>query len=315
MTVRYLTELDYEQAIAEFQAVLSIDGNCEEAYYGLVEAYKGVLDDIKVVDRDDTYNKYMSECEAYENYFRNRIEKYPNVAGGYYGAAVFAIIKGDFFLEDYRFEQASNKYSDAKEIIAEGESKLGEAKFLEIKAELETKSDNCEYERNRVHEIGFGIEDFSIFGITIDSDDWNRDALSSKLSVFPYGYDNVTDYCYDEGADDSLIVWAKEDHASFASIFAAVFSKKDDGLEDRAFKIDSYGKDSENGDIYIGTSSYFIASPIKLKEDTHNSILDKLCNGDEELKQRLEGYVPWEIVINTQYGIAEHIRLYHRADE
>lgn len=48
---KYLTELDYEQAIASFKAAIAIDPMNEEAYLGMADAYlgKGDLEDAKAV--------------------------------------------------------------------------------------------------------------------------------------------------------------------------------------------------------------------------------------------------------------------------
>ena len=47
---RYLEELNYEQAIATYRAVLEIDERCEEAYLGMATAYKEMGDIPKAIE-------------------------------------------------------------------------------------------------------------------------------------------------------------------------------------------------------------------------------------------------------------------------
>ena len=48
---KYLSELNYEQAIVAYEAVIEIDPKCEEAYFALVDAYvaMGEYDKVKEV--------------------------------------------------------------------------------------------------------------------------------------------------------------------------------------------------------------------------------------------------------------------------
>ena len=39
---KYLDELDYEQALVAFEAAISIDPKCVDAYLGMAEAYTGM---------------------------------------------------------------------------------------------------------------------------------------------------------------------------------------------------------------------------------------------------------------------------------
>lgn len=59
---RYLLELDYEQAIAEFEKIIESDPKCAEAYIGLAKAYEGLGDTEKAKEvLKEGYEKTKSE--------------------------------------------------------------------------------------------------------------------------------------------------------------------------------------------------------------------------------------------------------------
>ena len=59
---QYLDELDYERAIAEYTAVLSIDPKCVDAYLGIVDAYVGMGDyENALLNAQEGYDKTGDE--------------------------------------------------------------------------------------------------------------------------------------------------------------------------------------------------------------------------------------------------------------
>ncbi len=76
---RYLSELDYESAIAAYEAAIEIDPKCEEAYLGLADAYIGLEDYEAAIEAlesgiEETGSEMLTEYLAEVNAEYSQIE-------------------------------------------------------------------------------------------------------------------------------------------------------------------------------------------------------------------------------------------------
>jgi len=55
----YLSELDYEAAVATFEAVIEIEPNNEQAYIGLADAYVGCYQEVELSWGKYEYSVYL----------------------------------------------------------------------------------------------------------------------------------------------------------------------------------------------------------------------------------------------------------------
>ncbi len=81
---KYISELDYEQAIVSYELAIEIDPMCVEAYLGLIDAYVGMEDYDKALEyagigyektQDQRLSEQMTAIENSEEYVNCRLEK------------------------------------------------------------------------------------------------------------------------------------------------------------------------------------------------------------------------------------------------
>lgn len=102
---RYLSELDYEEAIVVFEAVIDIEPNNEQAYLGLAEAYLGLEDYEKAIETLDR-GLELTNSDRLSEYRVQVQEQWDDAERKFYGY-VYAT---DIDLDDRNNEGISDAY-------------------------------------------------------------------------------------------------------------------------------------------------------------------------------------------------------------
>lgn len=87
---KYISELDYEQAIASYEMAIDIEPMCVEAYLGLIDAYVGIEDYDKALEnagigyektQDQRLSEQITVIENSEEYINCRLKKEAEILG------------------------------------------------------------------------------------------------------------------------------------------------------------------------------------------------------------------------------------------
>ena len=146
---RYLSELDYEKAIAEYQAVITIDSKNVDAYLGLADAYIGQ--------------------GKYEDAMAILAEGYREI--------------GDERLSD-KLAQLDALYSSAHDTNSEGNAELSGAESSEYDNKQGIISEDVMSEENDSEEESEAKELLSMIAESVEEDDW--ESVSEYMSSDEY---------------------------------------------------------------------------------------------------------------------------------
>ena len=141
---QYLDELDYEQAIAVYEEILSIDPKNQEALVGGAKAYT------RLAEQQEDANQAIQDIEQAVAYAEQVYGLYPEEIAVQEVLADTCIWAGDFYMNAARYEKAIDCYErivslELDESLQEKqkivEEKISEAKKVLEKAEMEQTSE------------------------------------------------------------------------------------------------------------------------------------------------------------------------------